>query len=465
MIRKLLWKLFKAALWMSGVLVAFIFAAILALLAINRKDDPLQPEVEQALNWQLPANALNDNGFIILLGMDAPEAADPYEAGKSMLQAQVEHYKQQASSRQWPDEWPPCCKMSSFRGSRNFCSYREQNCVEHYLAHRDELTNIVAGNKKYMQRYAAILMAKNFVEVVPPSVDSSMPDWIPLVHAAEVNRALAVMEIADGNKQQGMRRLEQNLRFARGLVASTNLLVGRGVALAMFKKDARILSELVEKHPDLAKEQALAVLLEPISGAEFGMRQVFEGEKLRLLNALRVSPEPQVPSFFSPSTWGTWFYAKTWLPNSTMNLNNAIFEALSGVADASADKQDVAVTQYEQKKSELMGYGIVDFFRFRNPAGKLLVEVAAPEYTDYIERQHDTDGYIRLVALQLKLAADEVPESRIAEVINNSGPEYRNPYTLKPMDWDPTAGVISFTGRQPATINPNKSNQYTIQIR
>jgi hypothetical protein len=61
-------------------LFAVIIAVLALFIAVNIGDEPLKPEVQQALNWQLPEHALDkDNGWLILLGMDAPEDQDAYE--------------------------------------------------------------------------------------------------------------------------------------------------------------------------------------------------------------------------------------------------------------------------------------------------------------------------------------------------------------------------------------------------
>jgi hypothetical protein len=117
-----------------------------------------------------------------------------------------------------------------------------------------------------------------------------------------------------------------------------------------------------------------------------------------------------------------------------------------------------------QEKDELLGVGIQPFY-IKNPTGKILVSVAEIEYEKYIERKFDTDGYVRLVALQLKIASEHIPSTDVPDLLNKSAPEWGDPYTLKPMAWDVANGEIVFQGRQPSNRMWNGASRYSVGIK
>jgi hypothetical protein len=150
--------------------------------------------------------------------------------------------------------------------------------------------------------------------------------------------------------------------------------------------------------------------------------------------------------------------------NSTTNLYYDWWGAILKTAEAPAHQFDDALVRSRQEKDELLGVGIQPFY-IKNPTGKILVSVAEIEYEKYIERKFDTDGYVRLVALQLKIASEHIPSTDVPDLLNKSAPEWGDPYTLKPMAWDVANGEIVFQGRQPSNRMWNGASRYSVGIK
>ena len=102
-----------------------------------------------------------------------------------------------------------------------------------------------------------------------------------------------------------------------------------------------------------------------------------------------------------------------------------------------------------------IGYG---WFYIKNPVGKILASIAEPEYENYIERQHDLDGYLKMLKMQLDLLADVVARDK------TSGINVHDPYTQKLMQYDVDTGVLSFEGRPASTGNFNKNHIYQVNL-
>jgi len=86
-------------------------------------------------------------------------------------------------------------------------------------------------------------------------------------------------------------------------------------------------------------------------------------------------------------------------------------------------------------------------FRFDfvyNPIGKYLMLIGPPNYRSSALRTHDLDAYVRLVRLQMVIVAAGLSDDQIGPFLERTGPELANPYTGKPMDWDPVARRLWF---------------------
>ena len=453
-------KTLTVLLSVAGVVAYSICLPLLILVAVNWTDDPLQPDVGLALDWKSSPNAFNDNGYLVLLGQSAPESVDPYEAGRKALLAQFKLYAEKATD----SEWHALSKQQTAptnSSSKYICSYPKQNCVEHYLQTRSAMADVIKNAALQESRFSRIVHAKNFVEVQPPVYASPFPSWSYLTNAAELARTKAIYQIADGHPQEGIAGIVENAQFSRRMLQQSTTLIGHMLALGMIQKDMRIVSELVQKYPVLAQSHgpALLEILSPISGSEYSLKKAFSFEKTFLLNSVQREgismPEHRLRN------WASSFFYQ---PNATLNLMYIWPNEMEKMAELPAGKLDDEKSQAGKKFSDAVGYSYLDTISFKNPIGKVLVQVARSDYMKYIERQHDTDGYARLVALQLKIANEKIPAEKIAAAVNASAAQFRNPYTDMPMVWDAKASEIRFQGRQPSNLNINKSDLFAIKI-
>lgn len=83
----------KIFLSIIGFFLVIVIALFFLVIFLNLSDEPLKPEVKKALAWQLPEQALDNNGYLILLGMDAPTDQDAYQVGKKKLKAELSRYQ------------------------------------------------------------------------------------------------------------------------------------------------------------------------------------------------------------------------------------------------------------------------------------------------------------------------------------------------------------------------------------
>lgn len=473
--------------WIKRSIAALLLVplSLLALLfilyvAINWKDEELRPEVQAALDWKLPEHALApDNGYLIMLGMDAPAEQDATAVGKQRLEAELARYRTYLQTHTGEITTQPDYSLSKKLADTNiFCDQKKsENCIEFYLKQDTRKQAAILKEYRFLtDRFRAIRQSKNYVEVWPPYPYYSIPRYANLINAAKLEHIQAISEIAKGNTKAGIAHLTENAQFSRRFLANSDTLISHMVALAMVKGDMRILSELLAKYPELANyRKQLAQIVAPISTQEYSLNRTFQSERsfilprlhedLRDIHTTLKNNRDQEDSN-TLSEFGGFVADKVTslglLRNATINLAYDLWELNLKLSSTEANDLDKALANAELQKEQLLGWGFAGFLYFRNPAGKILQLIAEPAYNDYIFKHHDTDGYVRLVALQLKLMADKVPASRIPQALDASVPEYRDPYTLLPMQWDAEHAELRFTGRYNSKNNDSKSNVYRV---
>ena len=435
---------------------------LLTFVIINWGDEELKPEVLQALDWKAPHNAFEDNGYLILLGIEAPAEMSATQVGTRMLKAELARYvSMQKNHKETPAPEPNPAEVDDYIDWKdNRCDYQKQeNCVDFYLQQgADKLVIMLVAQDRLTTRFEAIKQSKNFAEVMPPMLSAQFPKFSPLVNASELERIQAILDMSEGKMEQGVTRLIENSAFSRKLLRESNSLVLHMVAVAMMQRDTRVLSELMVKYPKIAMQYAtqLAPVLAPISAPEYSFKKAFKAEGNMVLQTWSHLKYASVAEFAGPNlnVFKRFLSSIGFSPQATTNDAYDLAMLNAKLAEANATQLNAIKAEIEERYADTfqMDYTL---FTKKNPVGRILNAVAVPEYANYVERQHDLDGYISIVKLQLNVLVDGLEADKVA---------LRDPYTQKLMQFDHDSGLLTFTGRQPASANVNKSNIYQVKL-
>ena len=447
-----------------AIVIALFFAYF---VAINWNDEELRSEVAQALAWQPPVNAFEDNGYLTLLGIEAPTEMDAATVGKKALNAELARFADmQKTHKENLAQAPNPAEVDEYIDWKdNRCNYVMQaNCVDFYLQQgAAKLDIVLLSQKRLTAHYNAIRQAKSYVEVMPPMITSQIPKYQLLTSASELERIRAIIDMADNRMDIGLQGYVNNAMFSRKLLRESNSLISHMIAISMMQRDIRLLSELMTKYPSIATKYSdqLMPMLETVSTPEYNLVKSFKNERdmsLQVMGNLKYATAKDVSNsssliknnLISISTLG-------FQPNATTNLFYDWGTSRLELAQAKASQLDEVKEKSRTKHKDLLGLGYGWFF-IENPVGKILASIAEPDYANYIERQHDLDGYLKMVKMQLDVLADGAGKNK------TSGIKVHDPYTQKLMQYDVDTGVLTFEGRQPSSGNFNKSNIYQVKL-
>jgi hypothetical protein len=455
-----------------AIIIAIFF---LYFIFINWGDEELKPEVKQALAWQPPANAFDDNGYLVLWGIEAPIEMDAAQIGKKQQETELARFATMQKTHKDPPPFQPnLAEIDEYIDWKdNQCDYQKQeNCVDFYLQQgTDKLALVALSQDRLTARFDAIKQSKNYVEVVPPMIAAGLPKYQLLMQASELERIRAINDIAENRMDIGLQGIVNNALFSRKLLRDSNSLISHMIAMAMMQRDTRILSELMTKYPNIATQysEQLAPILAPISAPEYNLKKAFLQEcamGYQLFDNLKHAPASgfAVTEGIDGEIGGSNFL-KNWLAKigySANVTNNAAFmrcNARIRMAEGDAQLLDAAKEDDLKEAQETMDVVNARLFTQKNPVGRILLGIAEPDYSSYIERQHDFDGYLKLVRMQLDVMVDGVAKEKIVSI------EIHDPYTQKLMPFDVKTGVVTFAGRQPSSGNFNKSNIYQVKMQ
>jgi hypothetical protein len=442
-----------------AIIIAIFFVYF---IFINWGDEELKPEVKQALAWQPPTNAFDDNGYLVLWGIEAPIEMDAAQIGKKQQETELARFAAMQKTHKDPSPFQPnLAEIDEYIDWKDIqCDYqKQQNCVDFYLQQgTDKLAFVLLSQERLAARFDDIKQSKNYVEVVPPMIAAGLPKYHLLMQASELERIRAINDIAENRMGIGLQGIVNNALFSRKLLRDSNSLISHMIAVAMMQRDTRVLGELMVKYPKIATQHAaqLAPVLAPISTPEYSLKKAIIYERdlgFQMMNSLKFT----TPSEFSGANANRFLKLYNWLGFQGNATNNALYEQ----SKLFVKLAEVNAAELDDVKAEIVKKQFDDFeidyrlFTTKNPAGRILIEVAQPDYTGYVERQHDLDGYIYMVNFQLTAILNKLEIKQLG---------LHDPYK-KLMQYDADSGVLSFAGRQPSTTNFNKSNIYQVKMQ
>ena len=184
---------------------------------------------------------LNDNGYIVLLGIDAPGHEDAMQIGVQRYQAELARYQTTKTTHIEP-------LVSDSTSSADFvdekwrnlfrCDYvKQKNCLHFYQNLKaDEIALFYQSQEILEARFKAIKQSKQYVEAMPPLLTAYIPSYASLVSASELVRMKSVRLIAEGKVKDGVVMFVDNAKFSRQLIRNSNILISRMVALSMAQR-------------------------------------------------------------------------------------------------------------------------------------------------------------------------------------------------------------------------------------
>lgn len=425
---------FRAAL----ALLALAAVAFLALLAINWRDRPPSAdalEVERLTTSRAPV-ADGDNAYVYMLGMSVPASEDPARWGArrrawlAALTAESPH----------PLAWPgrsSDARVAAADAIAVGCAQPTPACADLLRTRRQEHDESLARNGLRLARYEALIAHAHWLESVPTRFDAPLPEY---QHAMEAQKhyLLATWRFAARGDAAGMRdRLDRDLRFWRGVLRDSDLLITKMIAAAAIRRNLGYGSLALRELR--AADVASAVpsgWQEELAKDERSMRRVMAGEwnysraymrdmASRTGDGQRLSPGERAgqPFFRLQDTLNRMarhalrFAAASEVP----------YPQLEGAVDAVA--ADAGAAWYRNAY---------------NPIGATLASIAEPAYPDYAYRVANLEGMRRSALAAAMLRAAGVPHERVA--LELPGLQVRDPFTQGPLSWNASTRGIGFDG-------------------
>lgn len=399
----------------------FAIAYLLIFIILGFYNPSLEPEVAEFL--KLPTNnpADAENGFFALYGFAAPADKDMHAFGLARYKANIEAWKNGLTD------------LDSHKNSLTFKGKElpKDNLYRFASTAKTALDQLAADNTVLLTRYKQLRKFRFFSE--PVTQDSlqalPIPSFAPIRSAQSIYLLQTLQKAHQGQTDLALAELEADLVFWQTALKDARSLIAKLLAVASIQKDYQIASELI-RHAGLSQNQLqrLAALLPAWTPEAVGMDQAFRFEAQFLSESLNKT-----------SGKAQWLERLFFKKNATRNKITRTFMEISKISLLPPDR---LYTLRKPNSGILADQTRIDTDFLYNPVGAILNSIAAPNYSGYLYRTSNLEVKRRMLLTQLKAKGAQIPVGKMDEFIRKLGPEYANPYTNQPLQWDASKHAI-----------------------
>ena len=408
---------------------------LVLFIAINAFDETLDPGAAAILNAQ-PKVKAEENAYFYLVGLYAPPESEPVEFGRACVARLIDISKSHEKTMAlYASGNTGCTDQEIWQAGPDIsaiaCHRQQASCFSHYLKQGAAIKQLAGKYKALLQRYERMLAMTQFDEghyasslTIALTLDSS---------ARELYSAISVSKLREGNPAEFVRRTVAAARYDRMVMRGESSFSSKMIASYYVNNAANMVSNALREYPTLAEEFPAALL---------NISLPFTAEERSLVSTkqtdLRISAAifAQTAAGEQPFSLEDAFFTLMYQPNATLNHQ---YRALSGWE---ALAQMPTERYLSEGRVALKRLTSPDYLRMiYNPMGKYLSYLSSDTYSKFVSRFIDADGLLRLGSLQIQIAAQRIPEADIPALLKQADPQFRDPYTGLPMQWDKARGL------------------------
>lgn len=436
--------------------VAGLVTLYLILIAINLADEDLTQEAKQFIEDPSPPPPTipaAQNAFYAFLGFTSKEGDDIHARGQAIVEtyhkalADNPHTKWQG----YGETQLFGTERLRFKGkSEALCSKDTSSCLAHAAKSGAAIQQLLQDNAVLVARYRSLAAYVAYENPMRLTLTTPIPMFFDTRQAANLILTDAARMAAQGRVDEAFGIVLDDLAFWRRLQPGRHVLIEKMVQTAQISADLKVFSELVGRYGvPKAYARKIAATLAPLTDGERDTATVMRTEAL-VMESMR--DRALLLSSADAEGWamgrlGAYLVMPFYQPNATFNRYAHAWAFQMEMARVPPANFVEQLAAHEQRFKDSFANVQVHWYDWYNPIGKLFFAIGSPgSFAKFLARLHDLDGQFRLIALQVQIKQRAIPDGRIEGYLEKAGPEYHDPYTNKPMRWDPTTRSLSFEG-------------------
>jgi hypothetical protein len=444
-------RIFKIIGWIAGSALGLGVALYLVAVAINWRDrEPSAAAIQFAnLYRERPKVADEDNAFIYAMGFSVEPGANPLRMGLKRI-AWMEQERRAASfeARKEPQQKQFDYKPTRLPAVRTFidaCKPGGTDCANAFTSGDRVFDQWLASEGWLLERYQALIALPGWWESAPFDVRAALPPYGLVVDGQRLLLLNARAMAARGDSVGARKLLEDDLRFWRTVLASSDILISKMIATAAINRHFELGSLIFrELEPGKAMSAVPANWSVEISESERSMRRCLVGEWMYMSAALRdmdVDRYVKDESIFARSLGH--LTAPFYQPQDSINRSAEYLSTMAEILSASLNQYEDSVNRAKEFMERTRNEALPPRSAY-NIVGQVLEGIGAYDFGQYARRVTDVEGVRRAALVAVTLRAANVDPANVAAALAASS--LRDPYTGRAFEWNKKYGTIVFRG-------------------
>jgi len=293
-------------------------------------------------------------------------------------------------------------------------------------------------NTELLRRYYELIGYRTYEE---PARTFASPDsdLVSLMRLANVDME---RKLDSGQPAEAAALIAQNLAFWRRALDGRYRLITEAVFRVNYSYSLLTLSELLWRHPELARSgDVRAAVGEPVNAHPDRLQAQMDREFMSVYLARRGS-DLLFPDWPGSETHPAlkWVADRLYQRNATLNAYYACLATYYAVRRLRGIEYQRAVSRYRDYDID-WGLGLSI-----NPTGKLALREICPKrsWFDTLGSSDVIEARRRLVLLEMRLLQSGLPPSSYPALLLSAGSALHDPVTGKPAKWDADRKIIYF---------------------
>ncbi len=453
-------KIFKLIGWLLLTLIGIAVLVYLAVLFINRNDRPVAPAAVRLgqLAASLPAVPDNDNGYVFVMGFGAGKNEDPVVNGAKQIAWMRQMAAQEGTGANWHAPFKEQAPNQAFDAATTKlgerCKKVDRACLAALEAGGDAIASWLSTELWVLQRYQALITRPAWRNTAPLDSRLPFPRFAPLLYAQRLQFLQAWTAAGHGDAQAVTRLLDNDAVFWRTVLASSDSLIIKIIAVAAVKRNFEWGNLILRRLPPSVAGGAVPDTWQrALSTAERSLLLASSGEFAYIASTVKMRGRGKFTQFdesLAHSTIGKLadaVLAPTFQPQDFLNRHAAMLAAVSDTLDVPLMDYPEALARARKVAAQHADAAFDD--PLYNGFGDLLLNVGAPDFTAYSAKINDLEGVRRLALLASELRASHTAPAAMAHALARA--TLRIPYNDKPFGWNTKAAALVFNGLAPGT--------------
>jgi hypothetical protein len=414
--------------WILAVLLAFAALWLVGNRWLDESPEPNRDAFLISASDQLPDER---NIAVGILGLTAPHGHDvlKYGAKVKALYTANAPWTEVRDMLQGPNTVQPTADSQQITCWLDPDGLQMKGCLPF-----DQAPGVLKENGEILERYKQLHQLKAY---------SGLGTTYNQAYLTTAKLAVAEIhvDLKKGDTRSAYRKWQRQVSFAKDTLQGPDTWVGKAVGFVAIGMSLPALENILLADPRLARQHAseLKTVLRSEGIKGFNPEGIMRAEYALLLDALK----------FGPQEAGDWPVDRLhWLAYRVGQreriLNRYYFFA--------RDYAVVLGLPWLQFKKEAQRFR--DAFAYPSAWDISIDPFGSMFLADYVEGQlkagemvrqmHLIDGRLRLSTLLVRIIDERIPDAAIARFLETAGADLFDPFTDKPMSWDPKERVIYF---------------------